>query len=145
MSANAHPADADADTGADTGASDGQRLDKWLWAARFFKTRPLAVEAINGGKVHVDGQRAKPSRIVRPGTRLSIHKGPLAWEIEVKAVSKQRRPASEAALLFDEDAASRHKRQAQVQERRAAGPQPRGERGRPTKRDRRRLSELTGK
>lgn len=140
MSANAHPADASA------GTSAGQRLDKWLWAARFFKTRPLAVEAINGGKVHVDGQRAKPGRTVRPGTRLSIHKGQLAWEIEVKAVSKQRRPASEAALLFDEDETSRRKRQAQIQERRAAGPSPRSEqRGRPTKRDRRRLGELTGK
>ncbi|MBK5939023.1 RNA-binding S4 domain-containing protein [Halochromatium roseum] len=122
-----------------------QRLDKWLWAARFFKTRPLAVEAINGGKVHLDGQRAKPGRSVRPGTRLSIHKGQLEWQIEVKALSKQRRPASEAALLFEEDEQSRLKRQALVQERRAAGPSLRVEGGRPTKRDRRRLSELTGK
>ncbi len=139
MSANAQPA-------GEAGASDAQRLDKWLWAARFFKTRPLAVEAINGGKVHVDGQRAKPGRTVRPGTRLSIHKGQLEWQIEVRAVSKQRRPASEAVLLFAEDEASRLKRQAQVQERRAAGPSLRSEqRGRPTKRDRRRLGELTGK
>ncbi|MBK1617817.1 RNA-binding protein S4 [Lamprobacter modestohalophilus] len=122
-----------------------QRLDKWLWAARFFKTRPLAVEAINGGKVHLDGQRAKPGRSVRPGTRLSIHKGQLEWQIEVKALSKQRRPASEAALLFEEDEQSRLKRQELVQERRAAGPSLRVEGGRPTKRDRRRLSELTGK
>ncbi|MEA1051390.1 S4 domain-containing protein [Lamprobacter modestohalophilus] len=122
-----------------------QRLDKWLWAARFFKTRPLAVEAINGGKVHLDGQRAKPGRSVRLGTRLSIHKGQLEWQIEVKALSKQRRPASEAALLFEEDEQSRLKRQELVQERRAAGPSLRVEGGRPTKRDRRRLSELTGK
>ncbi|MCF8017359.1 MAG: RNA-binding S4 domain-containing protein [Chromatiaceae bacterium] len=122
-----------------------QRLDKWLWAARFFKTRPLAVEAINGGKVHLDGQRAKPGRSVRPGTRLSIHKGQLEWQIEVKALSKQRRPASEAALLFEEDEQSRLKRQELVQERRAAGPNLRVEGGRPTKRARRRLSELTGK
>ena len=122
-----------------------QRLDKWLWAARFFKTRQLAVEAINGGKVHVEGQRTKPGRTVRPGSRLSIHKGQLDWQIEIKAVSKQRRPASEAALLFDEDEESRLKRQEIVQERRAAGPAARVEGGRPTKRDRRRLSELTGK
>lgn len=122
-----------------------QRLDKWLWAARFFKTRPLAVEAINGGKVHLDGQRAKPGRSVRPGTKLSIHKGQLEWQVEVKAISKQRRPASEAALLFEEDEQSRLKRQELVQERRTAGPSLRVEGGRPTKRDRRRLSELTGK
>lgn len=132
-----------AKAGADEAGS--QRLDKWLWAARFFKTRPLAVEAINGGKVHLDGQRAKPGRSVRPGTRLSIHKGQLEWQIEVKALSKQRRPASEAALLFEEDEQSRLKRQELVQERRAAGPSLRVEGGRPTKRDRRRLSELTGK
>ncbi|MEA3639345.1 MAG: S4 domain-containing protein [Lamprobacter sp.] len=130
---------------ADTEALGSQRLDKWLWAARFFKTRPLAVEAINGGKVHVEGQRAKPGRSVRPGTKLSIHKGQLEWQIEVKAVSKQRRPASEAALLFEEDEQSRLKRQERVQARRAAGPSLRVEGGRPTKRDRRRLSELTGK
>jgi len=129
--------------GAETAAS--QRLDKWLWAARFFKTRPLAVEAINGGKVHVDGQRAKPGRSVRPGTKLSIHKGQLAWRIEVKAIAKQRRPASEAALLFAEDEQSRLKRQEIVAERRAAGSASRSEGGRPTKRDRRRLNDLTGK
>ena len=125
--------------------SESQRLDKWLWAARFFKTRPLAVEAINGGKVHVDGQRVKPGRTVRPGTRLTIHKGQLEWEIEVKAVSKQRRPASEAALLFTEDEASRLRRQEIVQQRRAEAPIKRSERGRPTKRDRRRLEALTGR
>jgi ribosome-associated heat shock protein Hsp15 len=128
-----------------TEEAGSQRLDKWLWAARFFKTRPLAVEAINGGKVHIDGQRVKPGRTVRPGTKLSVHKGQLEWRIEVKAVSKQRRPASEAALLFDEDEESRLKRQEIVQERRAAGSTLRPEGGRPTKRDRRRLSELTGK
>lgn len=132
----------------DQGLSDGkdsQRLDKWLWAARFFKTRPLAVEAINGGKVHVDGQRVKPSRTVRPGTRLSIHKGQLEWQIQIMAVSKQRRPAAEAALLFEEDESSRLRRQKLVQERRALAPAARAEPGRPTKRDRRRLNELRGK
>ena len=110
------------------------RLDKWLWAARFFKTRQLAVEAINGGKVQVNGQRAKPGRGIRPGTRLAIHKGSLAWELEVLAVNTQRRPASEAALLFHEDEASRLRRE--------AGPLERpGER--PTKRDRRQLERFT--
>jgi ribosome-associated heat shock protein Hsp15 len=124
---------------------DAQRLDKWLWAARFFKTRPLAVEAIKGGKVQVDGQRAKPGRAVRPGARLIVHKGELEWQIEIMALAKQRRPASEAALLYQEDEESRAKRQALVQERREAGAQPPTLRGRPTKRDRRQLGEFTGR
>ena len=124
---------------------DAQRLDKWLWAARFFKTRPLAVEAINGGKVQVDGQRAKPGRAVRPGARLIVHKGELEWQIEIMALAKQRRPAIEAALLYQEDEESRAKRQALVQERREAGAQPPTLRGRPTKRDRRQLGEFTGR
>lgn len=122
-----------------------QRLDKWLWAARFFKTRPLAVEAINGGKVQVDGQRVKPGRAIRPGSRLVIHKGSLEWRIEVKALSKQRRPATEAALLYDEDETSRRKRQDQVRERREAGTPAAPLRGRPSKRDRRRLEDFLGK
>jgi ribosome-associated heat shock protein Hsp15 len=133
---------ATAQTAADTA---GQRLDKWLWAARFFKTRPLAVEAINGGKVQVDGQRVKPGRSIHPGTRLTIHKGELEWRIEVQALSKQRRPAAEAALLYTEDEASRVKRQEQVRERREAGHAPAPERGRPTKRDRRRIGDFTGR
>lgn len=122
-----------------------QRLDKWLWAARFFKTRPLAVEAINGGKVQVDGQRVKPGRNIRPGTRLTIHKGEYEWRLEVRGLAKQRRPATEAALLYSEDEDSRSRRQAQVRERREAGRAPAPERGRPTKRDRRRIGDFTGR
>jgi ribosome-associated heat shock protein Hsp15 len=135
--------DAHGRAGADDAGS--QRLDKWLWAARFFKTRPLAVEAINGGKVQVDGQRVKPGRGIRPGARLTIHKGGYEWCIEVRALSKQRRPATEAALLYTEDEASRLKRQEQVRERREDGPAPAPERGRPTKRDRRRIGAFTGR
>ena len=126
-------------------AAGTQRLDKWLWAARFFKTRPLAVEAINGGKVQVDGQRVKPGRSIRPGNRLTIHKGELEWRIEVQALAKQRRPAAEAMLLYAEDEASRSKRQELVRERREAGHAPAPERGRPTKRDRRRIGDFTGR
>ena len=115
-----------------------QRIDKWLWAARFFKTRSLAIDAVNGGKVQVDGQRCKPSRAVRLGSRVRIQKGPLTWEIEVVALSTQRRPAVDAALLYREDEASRARRQEQAQARREDGT-PRG-RGRPTKRDRRQLA-----
>ncbi|ESQ10425.1 MAG: RNA-binding S4 domain-containing protein [Thiohalocapsa sp. PB-PSB1] len=123
--------------------TDTQRLDKWLWAARFFKTRPLAVAAINGGKVQVDGQRAKPGRGIRPGARLVIHKNELAWTIQVKALAKQRRPASEAALLYEEDEDSRRRRQESVRERRETGIRSSAMRGRPTKRDRRRIGALT--
>ncbi len=130
------------------GAGDDQgteRLDKWLWAARFFKTRQLAVGAINGGKVQVEGQRSKPGRVVRPGTRLSIHKGSLVWDIEVKALSRQRRPAAEAALLYSEDEASRLRRQELVQERRASAPLAGPHQGRPSKRDRRQIEDFTGR
>lgn len=123
-------------------AEAGIRLDKWLWAARFFKTRQLAVEAINGGKIELNGQRAKPGKTVRPGARLTIHKGPLEWRVEVLAVARQRGPASEAVLLYTEDEASRERRQALVRERREQGAVP-GPTGRPTKRDRRQLDRFT--
>lgn len=124
---------------------DSQRLDKWLWAARFFKTRGLAAEAISGGKVQVDGQRVKPSRNIRIGSRLEIHKGELTWSIEILGLCAQRRPASEAVLLYREDEASRLARQERVQERREAGLNQPRMRGRPTKRDRRRLGDFTGR
>ncbi|QGU34002.1 RNA-binding S4 domain-containing protein [Thermochromatium tepidum ATCC 43061] len=123
--------------------ADAIRLDKWLWAARFFKTRQLAIEAINGGKVHVDGQRVKPSRLIRPGSRLEIHKDSLSWEIEVRAINTQRRPAAEAALLYAESEASRLRRQELVRERRELGVAAPDRKGRPTKRDRRRIQRFT--
>lgn len=126
----------------DNGAPETEiRLDKWLWAARFFKTRALAVEAINGGRVQVNGLRAKPGRSIRAGARLRIHKGTLEWEIEVLGLSRQRRSASEAALLYSEDEASRLRRQELTRERRELGAVSSGER--PTKRDRRRIQRFT--
>lgn len=94
------------------------RLDKWLWAARFFKTRKLASDAVSGGKIHVNRQRAKPGKEVKAGAHLSITKDNLNWEITIIAVSGQRRPASEAALLYEEDPESRAKRQQQIIEQR---------------------------
>jgi ribosome-associated heat shock protein Hsp15 len=123
-------------------ASAGQRLDKWLWAARFFKTRQLATEAINGGKVEVEGQGAKPGRPIRPGAHLIIHIGSLTWDIRVLALATQRRPAVEAALLYEETEASRLRRLELVRERRELGilaERP----GRPTKRDRRQIERFT--
>jgi len=114
-----------------------QRLDKWLWAARFFKTRQLAVEAINGGKVHLNGQRAKPSKEVRHGTRLRIHKGSLEWDLEVVGLSKQRRPAAEARLLYRESEQSRDNRQQQMEQQRLLNADRPQRPSKPSKRDRR--------
>lgn len=98
-----------------------QRLDKWLWAARFFKTRPLAVEAIDGGHVHVNKERAKPSRNIRLGDEVKITRGFETWTITVKGFNEQRRPASEARLLYAESAYHREQREAVLEERRLHG------------------------
>jgi ribosome-associated heat shock protein Hsp15 len=120
------------------------RIDKWLWAARFYKTRHLAVEAINGGKIEIDGQRAKPAKTVKAGSRVTLRKETLSWELTVLGVSKQRRPAAEALQLYAEDEASRLRRQDQVRERRETGVYPDGA-TRPSKRNRRLIQRFTGK
>lgn len=98
-----------------------QRLDKWLWAARFFKTRPLAVEAIDGGHVRVNDERVKPSRTVRPGDKLRIKKGVETWVVTVLGVNEYRRPAAEARLLYEESEHEREQREAVMEERRLHG------------------------
>ncbi|WP_456403988.1 RNA-binding S4 domain-containing protein [Thiolapillus sp.] len=114
------------------------RLDKWLWAARFFKTRKLAAEAISGGKVHLNGQRSKPGKEVRPGTRLDISKNGLHWEIEVLQLPRQRRPASEAVHFYSESEQSRKRREEELAILRAArAATPVKTDGRPNKKDRR--------
>jgi ribosome-associated heat shock protein Hsp15 len=92
------------------------RLDKWLWAARFFKTRSLAAEAINGGKVHVNGQRAKPSKEVKVGSELIIRKNGYEWLITVTELTTQRRSAKVAVSMFEENPESHTKRQLQIQQ-----------------------------
>lgn len=94
--------------------SESVRLDKWLWAARFFKTRKLAAEAISGGKVHVNGQRAKPGKDVKIGAMLAISKDNYRWDIAVVAINGQRRSAKEAVLLYEESAESLAKREQQI-------------------------------
>lgn len=114
------------------------RLDKWLWAARFFKTRKLAAEAITGGKVHLNGQRSKPGKEIRPGGRLHISKNGLEWDIEILVLPKQRRPASEAAGFYRESEASRQRREKEAALQRAArAAAPIHTEGRPSKKDRR--------
>ncbi|RLA20025.1 MAG: RNA-binding protein [Gammaproteobacteria bacterium] len=95
------------------------RLDKWLWAARFFKTRKLASDAVSGGKVHLNGQRTKPSKDVKINDLLVIHKDQYSWSITVLGINAQRRPAVEAVLLYSESGASSLKRAQDVAQRRA--------------------------
>jgi ribosome-associated heat shock protein Hsp15 len=122
------------------------RLDKWLWAARFFKTRQIAAEAINGGKVHLNGQRTKPGKEVMVGSHLQIHKGSLEWDIRVCVAANRRRPASEARLFYEESAESVAKREKVIEAQRlerASSPQP--VHGKPSKRNRRMIHRFTNK
>jgi ribosome-associated heat shock protein Hsp15 len=118
------------------------RLDKWLWAARFFKTRSLAKAAIESGKVHLDGQRVKVSKEITAGDILQIRQG---WDekvVLVKQLSEQRRGAPEAQLLYEETAASLAKREAQALARKAAGGMIDRPAHRPTKKQRRQIHAL---
>jgi ribosome-associated heat shock protein Hsp15 len=123
------------------------RVDKWLWVARLAKTRPLAVEAVSGGRVQVNGQRAKPSKEVGPGDRLEITLSQGArMTIDILGEAPRRVSAKEAALLYEETPESREGRERHAAERRLAfppGARPGG--ARPTKRDRRRLDAERGR
>ena len=121
------------------GRQDGVRLDKWLWAARFFKTRSLATEAVNGGKVELNGTRPKPSKDVKLGDQLRIRLGPYIHAVTVRALSERRGPASAAALLFEESASSVAERE-RLREQHRLAPAVQYDAGRPTKKDRRALS-----
>jgi ribosome-associated heat shock protein Hsp15 len=122
----------------DSAGGDKMRIDKWLWAARFYKTRTLAGEAVEGGKVHLNGQRTKPGKNLQVGSRLQINKGGLEWQIEVVVLPKQRRPASEARAFYTEDEQSRQRRQAAAEALRAARlATPLQTASKPNKRDRR--------
>jgi len=111
------------------------RVDKWLWAARFFKTRTLAAQAIDAGHVSVNGERAKAAKTLRAGDAVVIRRPPFEHTVEVKALSERRGPASEAALLYEETAQSRARRAAIAGQMKAL-PAPRFK-GRPTKKTRR--------
>ncbi|MBZ0067999.1 MAG: RNA-binding S4 domain-containing protein [Thiobacillus sp.] len=121
----------------------GMRLDKWLWAARFFKTRSLATQAIDHGQVKLNSERVKPAREVKPGDRLMIHIGDFDWVLTVRALSMHRGPAPVAQLLYEEDPASHARRQQQVSERKLASNPAAEIKGRPTKRDRRQIHRFT--
>src|SRR5690242_14435876 len=119
------------------------RADKWLWAARFYKTRSLATEAIAGGKVHVNGERVKPAKALQSGDELPIRRGRYAFQVTVRALADRRGPAARAAALYEETAASREARERVALQLKvmhtAFVPD---QRGRPTKRDRRAIEQL---
>ncbi len=118
---------------------DNVRIDKWLWAARFFKTRSLATDAVDTGRVRLEGERIKPARAVKLGDRLAIDNGSDAWEVVVLGISDKRGAAPVARALYEETEASIVKRENDAQARRLF-PEPASTiKGRPTKRDRRQL------
>jgi len=122
---------------------DKMRIDKWLWAARFFKTRSLAIQAIDNGRVKLNGDRIKPAREVKPGHRLLVHLGDVDWTLTVRALAMQRGPAPVAQALYEEDPASLARRQQQVRDRKLAANPEASIKGRPTKRDRRQIHRFT--
>ena len=119
------------------------RLDKWLWAARFFKTRSLAAEAVTGGKVNINGERAKPSHDVRIGAELAIRRGPYEWRVIVKDISSLRGPAAQAHQLYEETADSVHRRTATMAQLQLERPRQFDRPGRPSKKDRRAIAQWT--
>ena len=119
--------------------SEGVRIDKWLWAARFFKTRALAREMVAGGKVHLEGHRVKPGREVKAGDHLSITRGEEVFEITVNVASNRRGSASEAKQLFSEEEASVLRREHVAQQRRLENSTQAARPRRPDKRERRQI------
>lgn len=119
------------------------RLDKWLWAARFFKTRSLAIQAVDNGRVKLNGARVKPAHEIKTGDRLEIRAGEADWTLTVRGLSTQRGPAPIAQALYDEDPASQAHRQQQVSDRKLMDTPGVALRGRPTKRDRRHIHRFT--
>jgi ribosome-associated heat shock protein Hsp15 len=121
------------------------RIDKWLWAARLVKTRALAVDAIRGGRVKVNGFPAKPSKDVRPGDRLEFSAGVIRLEATILGTAERRLPASDAQLLYAETEKSREEREQRVAEMKMTRPQGVDRNARPTKRERRQLDKVKGR
>ena len=128
---------------ADSGTSGRIRLDKWLWAARFYRTRSLSAQAIDAGQVRVDGERVKAAHPIGAGMHVSVRKQALTWSVEVVGVAQRRGSATDAATLYRETADSAALREKTTAEHKAARAQAQAlPAGRPTKRDRRRLEDF---
>lgn len=125
-------------------STDPIRVDKWLWAARLVKTRALAVEAVNGGRVHVNGQRVKPSKDVGPGDELELSAGPVRRTVIIRGTAPRRGPATEAQELYEETPASIEQRERHEAQARLTRPPVPITGPRPTKRDRRRMEQTPG-
>ncbi len=123
---------------------DRVRIDKWLWAARFYKTRTAATDAVTGGHVHVNGVRAKPSKDIQIGDDVQVTVSGLEWTVTVTGLADRRGSAAVAATLYTESDASRVARAKDLGERRASRPLGADLGERPTKRDRRRIEQLRG-
>jgi ribosome-associated heat shock protein Hsp15 len=121
---------------------DSVRVDKWLWAARFYKTRALATDAVLGGHVQLNGVRVKPAKDVRVGDVLQIRIGTTEWIVDVRGLSDRRGPATVAQALYEERPGSKEARERQIRQRRLAKPIGADLGARPTKQDRRRLDAL---
>ena len=118
------------------------RVDKWLWAARFYKTRSLASAAVDGGHVEVNGERAKPAKQIREGDELRIRENQYTHVVHVRALAERRGPPADARQLYEETEASRQERERLAEQRRLAPPPAYEEGGRPTKRDRRDMARV---
>lgn len=121
------------------------RIDKWLWAARFFKTRALAVEAITGGKVQVNGTRAKRSKLVHAGDQVRIRKGPYEYQVTVRVAAERRGSAKDSVLFYEESDESRAARERLQEQHRSVARTFQTTKGRPTKKERRDLDRLKGR
>jgi ribosome-associated heat shock protein Hsp15 len=121
------------------------RIDKWLWAARFFKTRSIAADAVDGGKVELRGERVKPAKPVNVGDEVRVRLGPYLHVVIVKGLSERRGPASEAQQLYEETEQSRKEREHHAWQLRNAAPTFEAGEGRPTKKDRRDLDRARGR
>lgn len=119
--------------------SESVRIDKWLWAARFFKTRSMATDAVDAGKVRLNGDRVKPARNVKTGDTLDIDNGATEWEVVVQGLSDKRGSASVAQTLYAETEQSAAERQKKAEQRKLFREPSEAIKGRPTKRDRRQL------
>ena len=125
--------------------ADRIRIDKWLWAARFYKTRALAAQAVEGGKVQLNGERTKPGKGLKPGDRLTLRVGPYTWDVSVAILSDRRGPTSEAQKLYTETVSSRQAREekaAVLKAERQSAPELQG---RPTKKQRRQIIKFVRK